>query len=47
MDKVMAGGTPANPATLGMRGNPEWFPLIARAASPQALLSFRHKDGIG
>jgi hypothetical protein len=24
---------------------PRWFPLIARAASPQALLSFRYIDG--
>jgi hypothetical protein len=25
---------------------PGWFPLIARAAPPQALLSFRYIDGI-
>jgi hypothetical protein len=25
---------------------PGWFPLIARAASPQALLSFRYIDAI-
>jgi hypothetical protein len=29
-----------------MRGNPEWFPLIDRAAAPQGLLSFRYIDGI-
>jgi hypothetical protein len=27
-------------------GEPGWFPLIARAAAPQALLSFRYIDGI-
>jgi hypothetical protein len=47
-DKVMAGGTPANLATLAGKyeWEPGWFPLIARAASPQALLSFRYIDGI-
>ncbi len=28
-----------------MRENPEWFSLIARAASPQGLLPFRYGDG--
>ena len=45
-DKVMAGGTPANLATLAGKyeREPGWFPLIARSASPQALLSFRYID---
>src|SRR5450759_637200 len=46
-DKVMAGG-PGQPrnARRKYEREPRWFPLIARAASPQALLSFRHMDGI-
>jgi len=38
-NKVAAGVNPAATAMLVME--PRWFPLIARAASPQALLSFR------
>src|SRR5207237_9046253 len=39
--RVAAGASPAAKATL-YEGEPRWFPLIARAASPQALLSFRY-----
>src|SRR5437667_8242836 len=43
--RVAAGASPASKAAL-YEGEPRWFPLIARAASPQALLSFRYTVGI-
>jgi hypothetical protein len=44
-DKVMAGG-PRPTLQRKYEREPGWFPLIARAVTPQALLSFRHIDGI-
>src|SRR6059058_5935037 len=35
-----------NPGRFSYEREPRWFPLIARAAPPQALLSFRYTVGI-
>jgi hypothetical protein len=41
----MAGGTPANPAQLGMRENPDGFPS-SRVGFAEALRPFRCMDGL-
>src|SRR5437867_11100464 len=43
--RVAAGASPASKATL-YEGEPRWFPLIARAASPHALVTFRYSVGV-
>jgi hypothetical protein len=39
-------GSPRRVFDPPYEGKPGWFSLIARAAEPQALLSFRYIDGI-